>query len=227
MYKTITTEVPDMQAEDKKLGVRLEIYTDFNSESPREWDQIGTLVSWHRDLASDKKYNIRADLDHVLCAILKNELGEEHYPYEEDRTDLLNRIVKSDKLVVMPLYVFSHGGIRLSTSTDEFASWDPTGFDYGLGGIYFTTKERIRKEFDVKRITAEILEKAKQAMKSELEVYNQWENNEVYRYEVTDLEGNHLDSCGGFLGDDWKEQMADIFENEAWKPLLDKLESCS
>ncbi len=222
MYKTIEVEVPDMESTDSNLGVKLEIYTDYNSPCPREWDELGTMISFHREIISDKNYT-GMDVAHQLCSIL-NELGEEHYPYEEENVDLLNRIMKSEKLVVLPLYIYSHSGVRISTTFNQFAKIDPTGFDWGFNGIYFTTRQKIKKQYNVEEITEEILEMAKKNMRNNLKIFDEWANGEVYRYMIIDLNnGQVIDSCGGFIGDDWKKDMADSFENKAWIPLLDTL----
>lgn len=45
--------------------------------------------------------------------------------------------------------------------------------------------------------------------KSFVDVWNAWTNGECYWYSIEDEEGNQLDSCGGFIGDDGLKCMLD------------------
>ena len=40
-------------------------------------------------------------------------------------------------------------------------------------------------------------------MEGEVETFNQYLNNDVYGFTIEDEDGNVIDSCGGFYGDDF------------------------
>ncbi len=100
MLKTIPVEVPDLTGENERA--KLEVFQEISDiENPREWDNLGTMVCWHRHY----------------------ELGDEHrYATPDDFIDAFDP--KSENwngqkiAVIMPLYLFDHSGITMSTSTE-------------------------------------------------------------------------------------------------------------
>lgn len=51
-------------------------------------------------------------------------------------------------------------------------------------------------------------EDRKKNARSFLEVYTSWANGECYYYSIEDMDGNDVDSCGGYIG--WEHLMAGI-----------------
>lgn len=105
---------------------RLSIYYDTNPMNPREWDNLGTMVCWHRryDLGDEQAQNI--GLYNSWEEWLENEVlipngGEENVVY-------------------LPLYLYDHGGITMNT-TGFSCPWDS-----GQVGWIYATKDRFRKE---------------------------------------------------------------------------------
>lgn len=75
----------------------IKIYQDDNAESPREWDNIGKMVCFHR---------------HYV-------LGDKHTLTVEDTKELM-----TDKTVVaLPLYLYDHSGITMSVNPFS-CQWD-------------------------------------------------------------------------------------------------------
>ncbi len=73
----------------KKGNQYLEILHDEDPESPRDWDNLGTIVCWHpRHVLGDEKPKIRP---------------------EEYRAEL-----KEDQ-TALPVYLMDHSGISMST----------------------------------------------------------------------------------------------------------------
>ena len=70
---------------------------DDSPESPREWDNLGTMVCWH------SRYN----------------LGDSHS--FDDPQEFLNTVEPND--IVLPLYLYDHSGITMST-TGFSCPWD-------------------------------------------------------------------------------------------------------
>jgi hypothetical protein len=70
-------------------------------------------------------------------------------------------------------------------------------------------REDLLKEYGCKRITKKVLERAREVLVGEVEIYNQWLNGEVYGWETYKVdedvadkdiedEGELLDSCWGY-----------------------------
>jgi hypothetical protein len=66
--------------------------------------------------------------------------------------------------------MYEHGGIAVSTKPFS-CPWDS-----GRIGFIFVSKEKLRKEYGVKRITASLVSKAKCRLITEVELYNQYLN---------------------------------------------------
>ena len=92
--------------------------------------------------------------------------------------------------------MYDHSGVTIST-TPFSCPWDS-----GQIGFAIVTKEELRKEFSVKRITKELTEKATKILLNEVEVYDQYLKGDVYGFKVLEND-EETDSCFGFFGDDF------------------------
>lgn len=157
----------------------LNIYTEESPSSPREWDNLGTM----------------------MCSHSRYSLGEKHsfdfkaYESREQMESALKR--RFDVAVMLPLYLYDHSGITMKTT--------PFGdrWDSGQVGYIFVSKKKLREEYSVKRITKKLIEKATKILEGEVNMYDQYLTGDVYGFEITDKDGNHIDSCWGFYGDDY------------------------
>ncbi len=98
--------------------------------------------------------------------------------------------------VILPLYLYDHSGITMSTGS--FAcSWDS-----GQVGFIVCDAETIEKEFDGDR------DRAEAALESEVKVYDQYLTGDVWGFVVEERESGDdnewegTDSCWGFYGSD-------------------------
>ena len=121
-------------------GFNIEIYVDETPLHPRkEWDNLGTLYASHR------RYNLcdeDIDIDDSECASWE---------------DVYNEIVKRyNPAVIIPVYMYDHSGIiiRASEGNPFSCRWDS-----GQIGFVFVSKEKVQKEWEVKRISAKLKEK--------------------------------------------------------------------
>lgn len=80
-------------------GYTLQIYRDEYAENPREWENLGKMVCWHR------RYN----------------LGDKH-DYDSPQDFCESEEYKS-ALVILPVYLYDHSGITISNS-DFGDRWD-------------------------------------------------------------------------------------------------------
>ncbi|WP_428323607.1 hypothetical protein [Nitrosopumilus sp.] len=167
----------------------LEIFYDTNPASPREWDNLGTIVT------------------------KKNH----HYTIGDQQVEDIDEFLQSQgDIVKVPVYMIDHSGISLSTRDFN----DP--WDSGMIGYIFATKEKIKNEYSVKRITKKTLTKVENIFNGELDTYDQYVNGNVYGFvlsKVSECDHNeehkkHIDSCWGFYGDDLiSNGIADYVEN--------------
>lgn len=79
-------------------GLTVKIFSDSDPESPREWDNLGTMVCFHR------RYNLGD----------KNEFKT---PTE------LQEFLEETKAIHLPLYLYDHSGLTMNT-TGFSCPWD-------------------------------------------------------------------------------------------------------
>ncbi len=154
-------------------GLTVRILYDEDGPNPRkEFDQAAHMVCFH------SRYN----------------LGDDHGLNIQEARDLADKVRKEGG-IELPLYLYDHSGITMSTSRFS-CSWDS-----GQVGFIYMTKDDIRKNWGVKRVTKKLLEQAKDLMVSEVKEYDYHLTGQCYGYIVETPEGEQLDSCWGFLGD--------------------------
>ena len=167
-----------MNTENYK-GYSIKIEQDDNVESPREWENLGKMVCWHR------RYN----------------LGDENEFRSPDDFHEWYKENKEDVLIMLPLFLYDHSGISMSTSKSYPYNdmWDA-----GQVGYIYALKSAVRKEWKVKHISPRIKKIVLDNLKSEVKVYDQFLTGDVYGYiiENPEDEDETLDSCWSFYGYD-------------------------
>jgi len=150
-----------------------EIITDEDCNNPREWnDNFGTLIAFH------SRYNL-SDKDNWDIEELKDH-------------------VKRKDVLALPVYMYEHSGIVLSTGAFSCP------FDSGQIGYIFVSNEDIIKEYGELDI-----ERATKVLEYEVEEYSQYLNGECYGYIIYQKNKDsqdHLESCFGFIGNDYIEE---------------------
>lgn len=136
------------------------IAIDEEPESPRDGENLGTMVCFH------KRY----------------ELGDKDHGYKKEMfdswEDLKNSIEENeDAAVILPLYMYDHSGIIIKTGPFE-DRWDS-----GQIGFIFVSKEKVRKEYYINHgdIPEEMLDKVRSILEEEVEIYSNYVNGNVYR----------------------------------------------
>lgn len=173
---------------------QIKISQDNDASSPREWDNLGTMVCWH------SKYNLGdenalTELDGLIC-----DSGTDTDYFSPG--DYLSWL-ESKNYVVLPLYLYDHSGITIST-TSFSCPWDS-----GQIGFIYVSREKIRSEYGVKRVSKKKIETICGYLKSEVETYDQYLRGDVFGYQLQKVDDcgcvlDELDSCFGFYGDDIK-----------------------
>src|SRR4051812_4095451 len=86
-------------------GYTIEIIQDKNPESPREWDNMTTMICFH------KRYNLGD----------KHEIKHKDYSSWEEMEQVI--IKRYKPIAIKPLFMLDHSGISISTN-DFNDTWD-------------------------------------------------------------------------------------------------------
>lgn len=181
-------------------GFEIRIYPDIDPESPREWDNMGKMVCWHR------RYNLGDEqpkydpLDYMVDVLNhEQQLANDYENIPEDKIEkMFNKIAIS-----LPLYLYDHSGITMNT-TGFSCPWDS-----GQVGFIYVLKKDVLKEWNKKKMSKQLYEKAVKVLKQEVETYDQYLRGDVYGFQIIEpYTDNNLDSCWGFYGLDYCIQEA-------------------
>ena len=127
---------------------------------------------------------------HMICFVNRYSIGDKH----NMSGDELKEIIESENTFSLPVFVYIHSGITVNTSGFS-CPWDS-----GQAGYIYVTKEEIRKEYGVKKISAKLTKRVYDILKSEVETYDQYLTGSVYGFVVEHDEKGVVDSCSGFYG---------------------------
>jgi len=167
------------------------VYQDEDSVSPREWDNLSSILAWHRRSWIGDGKRLRdggLNLDGPEDA---REMFE-----GRDVADVLGELAGSPIVAYLPLYLYEHGGMTIST--EPFG--DP--WDSGQVGFVFVTEASLEKmggnPADAERV-----------MVAEIADYDAYLRGDVWVYIVErattcdhgDEHRDTVDSYGGFIGD--------------------------
>jgi len=170
---------------------RLKLVHDSSPDSPRNWDNLGTMICFHR----------------------RYDLGDNH-SYSSDGysgwEEMKKAIIKVENpAVILPLYMYDHSGITIRT-TPFSCRWDS-----GQIGFILVSKKKALEEFGGKIVTAKLKERIEKILEGEVETYSQYVEGDVYGFQIVDEDDNHIGSCYGFYGSDHKESgMLDYIDHE-------------
>jgi len=160
-----------METTENYKGYIIKIINDDHSESPRNWDNLGTMACFHG------RYSL-GDTDHGLTL------------------EQAQSIENNDKeYISLPIYMYDHSGITIRTYPFSCR------FDSGQLGIIFVSLEQVRKEYNITRVTKKLREKIESYLTNEIDTYDQFLCGNVYGYEITDALGIEIESCWGYYGD--------------------------
>lgn len=192
-----------------EIGNRtLTIYYDPDPESPREWDNLGTIAAFHRDYALGDIQDLRDVIDELDQSKWSDTKSDDFY-YSDDLGMVVKEMEKQG-FIVLPVYMYDHSGITLSTSPFS-CRWDS-----GLLGIIYVSREKVKEVFGWKRITKERRKKIEGYLENEIKTYDQYVTGEVFGF-VIEEDGNEVDSCWGFynladMEDHISSEQQDLFE---------------
>lgn len=149
----------------------IEIESDEDAESPREWDNLGE----------------------ILYTPTRYTLGDRRTDADE-----IESIMTDDNEIWLPVYAYIHSGVVLSTSDRYYPLNDK--WDAGMCGIIHVSKDVVRKKYGKQRINRKLYAQIESILRSEIETLNQYFRGDIYCYSIHDESGDHIDSCCGLYG---------------------------
>lgn len=172
------------------MALKGRIVHQEDAENPRtSFDNLCTMVCFHKrynlgDKQTTYSSNMFSGWDEMEAAILKD----------------------NPKALILPLYLYDHSGITIRTFPFS-CPWDS-----GQVGFVFVTYDAMKKEFGksgAKRLSAKAKQKALVHMLAEVQTYDYFISGECYGYVIEDENGNEVDSCYGYYGQDDAQQALD------------------
>lgn len=191
-----------MEASSTKVikNFRIETFIDEDPISPRENDNMGTMVCFH------SRYNLGDD-NH-------NYNFRNYDSWEEMKSDIIR---KENVAAILPLYLYDHSGITMKTTSFN-DRWDS-----GQVGWIYISKAKAREEYGWKLITPKRKELIVARLISEVEEYDQYLCGDIYGFRITDTTNDEeVDSCWGYYGEDYCMEEAEGIVNSMIKSDEDK-----
>lgn len=184
----------------------LNIFYDQNTDSPRNWDNLSKMIFFGRNAQHlGDKHDMQLSGDYN---------GDRFVFIEKGEVEVRKHF--KDVAICKAVHIYDHSGISISTSMGYpfDCKWDS-----GTIGFVIVTKADIRKAYEVKRITKDILNRADKVLESEIEVLNQYLIGDVYGFKLEE-NGEEVDSCWGFYGTDFIHNgLADYLDEELKEQL--------
>lgn len=210
-----------------KIDVRID--GDQDGESPREWDNLGHMVCWHRNynLGDEQpKYGPNEFWREMACQIDPTAAyrieyweyleGSQRQDAEARIQNIIDQAVKD--VVILPLYLYDHSGISMSTS---YSYPYNDRWDAGQVGWIYATREDMLKGFGGKRITKKMRTETERILRGEVETYDMYLTNDIHCFSIdvyrdalcgacghTGREEIASDSCCGIYG--WKDVQQEV-----------------
>lgn len=164
----------------------------YGDESLEEIEYKGHTITIKQDSAPCESPRDWDNLGIMAIIHSRYTLGDTHAMNARQ----LLRICDSKDVVALPIFMLDHSGITIRTSRFD-CPWDS-----GQCGIIYVTKAAIRQEYGWKRVSAKRAGAVRGRLIGEVSTYDLFIRGEVYGYEITDAEGDCVDSCWGFITED-------------------------
>lgn len=203
--------------------LRLVIEQDQFSDDPRSWDNLGTMLCCHRDYQLGD-CNSNRDTELQLAEICRKYGKSDEEIDEMTFSEEIQFILDQDDVCGLPLLIYDHSGISMSTGKQ--CSWDSS-----FVGLIFVEKDFCLAQMCLKDEEG-WKEKAKETLKSEVKIYSDFLEGNVYMWTLyepvvvirqsmdgkelsrkIDEEGEMVDSMGGFY-DPTLEDVEQYFDFE-------------
>ncbi|MGD8116946.1 hypothetical protein [Vibrio sp. TRT 29B02] len=213
--ETVTSELSSYGETSATIGsfyVSIAYVEDSSMFDPREHDNIAVLALEHRRYTLGDTNGLEL-LEDALSSILDDYGVNEHHELSgESRGSKINMMISllpseaSKEIIILPVYLYDHSGLAISSTPFSCR------FDSGCIGWAFTTPKILNElghsftDFSNKKDRTEITS----WLKSEIQMYDSYLQGSVFEFTVTNENGEHADSCMGFIGD---HDLSGLFES--------------
>ena len=156
------------------MAYSYEVTTDTMADCPRNWDNVGTIATWHR----------------------RYSMGDVQ-PTEEPLDWARNIKRQEPGAVIMPVYMYEHGDITVS-HTPFWCPWDS-----GQLGYMYTTLDRYNQIMGTswRRLSNNRRDIMREQLIHELITYDKYLRGEVYQVAVYDDAGEYIDGESGYYNE--------------------------
>lgn len=165
---------------------------DYSKENPREWDNIGTMLCWHRwyKLGDENHYASPRDF---LEEMVMPYIAEDAKLEDVSNSKILS-ILRENDFIILSIFLLDHSGLSISVS-DFGDKWDS-----GQVGWIYVSPEKIKKEYGA--VNENTKKAAQKRLKAEIEIYDSVLSGNVWYFTLYDTNiGEMIDSIRGFIGD--------------------------
>jgi hypothetical protein len=160
----------------------VEIHQDSDPMDPREWDNVGKMVCWHRNYLLGDEQPKCSPSEYLFQLMCDREFDKyrKFLPDEEVVGEENIRKYVEKHFHVLPLYLYDHSGITMSTSRFS-CPWDS-----GQVGFIYAPME------------CDEYPDMEKGLVGEVETYDKYMRGDFCGYRIKDEHGNELDSCWDF-----------------------------
>lgn len=160
--------------------------------------------------------NPRLDFDHFSHFFTFERQSDAHHyistadwAYENgfslgnNPNDLISSMERKG-FVALPVWRYEHSVVAYRAAMNNLfhCPWDS-----GMVGIIYASKDEIRKEYKVNRVSSKLIGQVLSLFCSEVESFSSYANGDVYLFSMIDNEGNLVESVGGvYLDDDLSDE---------------------
>lgn len=184
--------------EYKGHKINIEIDKDSHWRNPRkEWDNLCTfaLKDWSH-LKGDEDEEIKYKTDYIQelleeLEIVKYDDNGDFTGYWE--TFFYNLDADHEETINKALELIGHFYLIREYKGRNF------------NGYILVSKDKVKKEYKVKRISPKLRETIFSVMDAEEQTFEHWGEGEVYGYSCENPDGEDYGGCWGFFGYEWEK----------------------
>lgn len=155
------------------------------------------------------------DNDPVIIGVLSRyTIGPEDWSGQVHSVEVGLKKIKYTygNAIVREIYAYIHSGIHLQLDSPE--GLPDQRWDVSFAGWAVYPYELIRKNYGVKSVSKKAKERANGELENIIRITNQYLSGDVYGYVIEDGEGETVDSCWGFYGEEYcRQQGEDVLEH--------------
>lgn len=218
----------DLIEEFKVKNFKVELNYDPFMDSPRNFDTLGTIVYIHSgyilgdinlndymgETGEDMFLNHIDEISNNTIIPNRKEIDE----FTEEEKEQVWKWI-DENLVILTVYGYEHGNIMLNTKGFNCR------FDSGQVGYIYVTKEDIKSEYGISKLTDEYIEKAKNVLNREIKEFSEYIQGNVYSYTVYDQNNEIYDIADMFYDLDECRDEAILTAEEGNTEYLKMIES--